>query len=166
MAPVTPLSGSMQKQKSKMPLPNLRVYVASRFSCLFPSGGCNFRRSPRFPPSAVVTNCDVSADPLIQLQEPHPDCELCVPCRRRLVSPPTNNWRPACSLFRDNSPALIVDLASRSYSLFSIVDELGELEREVCGDSIEKLQCGITTHLCLPNVAYVISKLVCESLLR
>lgn len=50
--------------------------------------------------------------------------------------------------------------------MFSIVDELGELEGEVCGDSIEKLQCGIATHLCLPNVAYVISEPVCESLLR
>jgi len=59
-----------------------------------------------------------------------------------------------------------VDSTSGSYSLFSIVDELGELEREVCGDSIEKFQCGITTHLCLPNVAYVIAEPVCESLLR
>lgn len=42
--------------------------------------------------------------------------------------------------------------------MFSIVDELGELEREVCGDSIEKLQCRITTHLGLPNVAYVIAE--------
>ena len=57
-------------------------------------------------------------------------------------------------------------LAHRSYSMFSSVNEFGEVQREECGDCAENFQGRIAAHFGLSNVADIIAKTIGKFLLR